>query len=245
MIQTAKLSKKFGSKTVLQGLDLTVQPGELVILQGANGAGKTTLIRILATLTRPTSGDFFIDGHQGSRQAELVRQRIGVMLHQPMLYGELTALENLRFYASLAGVNHSNDLCLEKLRQVGLEASRSTLVHNFSRGMQQRLSLARALIADPPVLLLDEPFTGLDAAHQDQLQEWLQELRLAGKTILVSDHNSHRDARMATRLDYLFHGKIVRSFEGKELDPLHIDEQVRRIESAMPLNANDSLEENP
>lgn len=230
---------------MLQELDLTVQPGELVILQGANGAGKTTLIRILATLTRPTSGNFFIGGCPGSQQSEQVRQQIGVMLHQPMLYGELTALENLKFYASLAGIKSANDLCLEKLKQVGLEASRFTLVRTFSRGMQQRLSLARALITDPPVLLLDEPFTGLDAAHQDQLQEWLQEFRLAGKTILVSDHDNHRDARMATRVDYLFHGKIVRSFRGSDLDPLHIGEQVRRIESGAPLSANGSLEENP
>lgn len=231
MIQAKKLAKQFQGKPVLYELDLWVNPGELVVLQGANGAGKTTLIRILATLTRPASGDFFIGGVSGRKEAQQVRKQIGVMLHQPMLYGDLTAMENLRFYAALAGLKNYQKQCELHLEQVGLDATNSKLVRNYSRGMQQRLSIARALIGDPAVLLLDEPFTGLDSAHQEQLLALLVDLKARGKTILMADHDPYRAQKIASRVDYLFRGSICCSFSGERLEPSRLSASINEIES--------------
>jgi len=155
MISAEKLGKTFQGKPVLRGLDLTVQPGELVVLQGANGAGKTTFIRILATLTRPTEGDALVGGSSIARDPREVRKNIGVMLHQPMLYADMTAMENMIFFADLAGLKNSRRNCERLLLQVALDPGSIKRVRSYSRGMLQRLSLARALITDPPVLLLD------------------------------------------------------------------------------------------
>ena len=231
MIRAQKLAKKYQGKTVLSGLDMTVQPGELVVLQGANGAGKTTLIRILATLTRPDRGDFSIGEISGSKDPQEARKQIGVMLHQTLLYGDLTALENIEFYASLAGTNSRRKISVKKIEQVGLDPLSSKPVRSYSRGMQQRLSLARALINDPPVLLLDEPFTGMDAAGQEFLVNLLDQLKKEGRTILMTGHDAVHAARLASRVDYLYHGRIVCSFSGKELDPTALVGSIRLIEA--------------
>lgn len=231
MIQTEKLGKTYQGKPVLRGLDLIVQPGEFVVLQGANGAGKTTLLRILSTLTRPTTGDCTINGFSVKKQPEEVRKRIGVMLHEPMLYGDLTALENLGFYAALAGLKQRREISERLLDQVALDPGSSKKVRSYSRGMLQRLSLARALIANPPVLLLDEPFTGLDAESQVRLLHMLKEASRDGKALLVTDHDAVRSAGMASRVDYLHSGGIVRSFSGAELDPAALQREISLIEN--------------
>jgi len=232
MIQAENLAKFYQRKPVLAGVDLSVNSGELVILQGANGVGKTTLIRILATLTRPASGDFSIGGFSGIKEPELVRKQIGVMLHQPMVYGDLTAMENLHFYASLAGLKDQSSQNAALLELVGLDPNNSKLVRNYSRGMQQRLAISRALIGNPPVLLMDEPFTGLDSANQERFIRLLNQLRVQGKAILISDHDLFRASQIATRVDYLFRGKISRSFSGEELTPDRLGEKIAAIESA-------------
>ncbi|MRS03964.1 ABC transporter ATP-binding protein, partial [bacterium] len=216
MIQAENLAKLYQRKPVLAGVNLSVHPGELVILQGANGVGKTTLIRILATLTRPSSGDFSIGGFSGLKEPELVRKQIGVMLHQPMVYGDLTAMENLNFFASLAGLKDQSSGNAALLEQMGLDPKNSKLVRNYSRGMQQRLSIARALIGNPPTLLMDEPFTGLDSANQERFIGLLCQLRSQGKAILLSDHDLFRASQIASRVDYLYRGKITSSFSGEE-----------------------------
>lgn len=242
MIQADNLAKFYQRKPVLAGVDLTVHSGELVILQGANGVGKTTLIRILATLTRPTSGDFSIGGVSGLKEPELVRKQIGVMLHQPMVYGDLTAMENLRFYASLAGLKDQSDQNAALLEQMGLDPKNAKLVRNYSRGMQQRLSIARALIGSPPVLLMDEPFTGLDSVHQERFIGLLIQLRSQGKAILISDHDLFLASQLATRVDYLFRGIITCSFRGEELIPDFLGKKIAAIEST-PLGM--TLEKEP
>jgi len=237
MIQVTQLGKEYQRKPVLRGLDLSVLPGELVVLQGANGAGKTTLLRILSTLTRPTSGNFTIGGVLGSSDPESVRSQIGVMLHQPMVYGDLSAVENLRFFAALAGKRDYRkriDACLDL---VGLDGRNSKVVRLYSRGMQQRLAIARAILCNPAILLLDEPFTGLDAANQNQLVHLLIQMRAEGKTLLVTDHDLERVSQIATRVDYLYRGKIARSFSGKEMNAEDLTNAIAKIESGEAENS--------
>jgi heme exporter protein A len=230
MIRTEKLVKTYQGKPVLRGLDFTLQPGELVVLQGANGAGKSTLIRILSTLTRPTAGDAFVGGFSVRQAPQEVRLQIGVMLHQPMLYADLTAMENLMFFADLAGMKNPKQVCRQSLEQVELDPGSQKQVRYFSRGMAQRLSLARAWLTDPAVLLLDEPFTGLDASHQEQLLALLVKAASNGKTVLVTDHNAARAVSMATRVDYLYQGKIALSFHGADLTLATVERGIQELE---------------
>ena len=162
MITVKKLVKRFGLKTVLRGLDFHVERGEFVALLGPNGAGKTTFLRILASLSRPTLGDVRIAGYHLPSQAAAVRRRLGVVSHLPLLYGDLTAEENLRFYARMYGLSNADQRVAEVLELVGLAPRRRDLVRTFSRGMQQRLAIGRAVLHDPEVMLFDEPHTGLD-----------------------------------------------------------------------------------
>ena len=176
MIALRKLTKAFGSKVALRGIDLTVAPGESVVVFGPNGAGKTTLIRILCSLSRPTSGSVQIGGLALSTHAEGIRRHLGVVSHAPLLYDSLTAEENLRFFARLYNLPDAGPRINAMLERVGLTGRRGDLVRTFSRGMVQRLAIARALIHDPEVLLLDEPDTGLDPQAAEMLHRLLAEL---------------------------------------------------------------------
>ena len=171
MIEVRGLVKSFGSKVALEGVDLDVAEGEFLTLVGPNGAGKTTLIRILATLTRPTEGSVRVAGYDLAGQGTGIRRRIGLASHQTLLYGDLSAEENLRFYGRMYEVPDLEERITALLQRVGLEHRRHDLVRTFSRGMQQRLSIARALLHDPAILLLDEPYTGLDQQAAEVLRE--------------------------------------------------------------------------
>jgi heme exporter protein A len=162
MIEVRHLVKTFGVKPVLRGLDFNVDPGEFVALLGPNGAGKTTFLRILATLSRPKMGEVRVAGYSLPAQAAAVRQRLGVVSHQPLLYGDLNAEENLQFYARMYALVDFESRVKNVLKMVGLYRRRRDLVREFSRGMQQRLAIARAILHDPQILLFDEPHTGLD-----------------------------------------------------------------------------------
>ncbi|RME07606.1 MAG: ABC transporter ATP-binding protein, partial [Anaerolineae bacterium] len=157
MIRVRKLVKRFGPKTVLRGLDFDVSAGEFVALLGPNGAGKTTFLRILASLSRPVFGEVWVAGHRLPEQAAAVRRRLGVVSHQPLLYGDLTAAENLRFYGRMYAIPNLEQRVHEVLEMVGLAPRRNDLVRTFSRGMQQRLAIGRAVLHDPDVMLFDEP----------------------------------------------------------------------------------------
>ena len=159
MIIVKKLVKRFGLKTVLRGLDFEVQPGEFVALLGPNGAGKTTFLRILASLSRPSLGNVKVADYQLPNEAAAVRARLGVVSHLPLLYGDLTAEENLRFYGRMYNISSLELRINEVLEMVGLENRRRDLVRTFSRGMQQRLAIGRAVLHDPDVMLFDEPYT--------------------------------------------------------------------------------------
>jgi len=160
MIVVKKLVKRFGPITVLRELDLEISSGEFVALLGPNGAGKTTLLRILATLSKPNSGLVKVASYKLPEQAIYVRAQLGVVSHQPLLYGDLTAEENLNFYSRLYNIASARRE--QVLELVGLASRKNDLVRTFSRGMQQRLAIGRAILHSPRILLLDEPHTGLD-----------------------------------------------------------------------------------
>jgi len=217
VIEVRKLVKRFGLKTVLRGLDFTVQPGEFVALLGPNGAGKTTFLRILASLSRPSLGQVRVAGYTLPDEAAQVRARLGVVSHMPLLYPDLTAEENLRFYARMYGLEDQSARITEVLEMVGLEKRRGDLVRTFSRGMQQRLAIGRAVIHDPEVMLFDEPYTGLDQDASEMLDEVLKSVAARGRTVVMTSHDLARAEDLATRFDILSRGVIAASTTQAEL----------------------------
>lgn len=211
MISVKKLVKRFGLKTVLRGMDFSVQPGEFVALLGPNGAGKTTFLRILASLSRPTLGDVNIAGFKLPGEASQVRARLGVVSHLPLLYGDLTAEENLRFYARMYGIANEQVRITEVLEMVGLENRRRDLVRTYSRGMQQRLAIGRAVLHDPEIVLFDEPYTGLDQDASSMLDVVLKTVAAQGRTVVMTSHDLARAEELATRFDILSRGVIAAS----------------------------------
>lgn len=211
MIEVRNLIKRFGLKPVLRGLNFHVDEGEFVAMLGPNGAGKTTFLRILASLSRQTLGEVSIAGYRLPSQAAAVRRRLGVVSHLPLLYGDLTAEENLRFYGKMYGVQNLDQRTGEVLEMVGLAARRRDLVRTFSRGMQQRLAIGRAVLHDPDVMLFDEPHTGLDQDACAMLDNVLREVAAAGRTVVMTSHDLSRAADLASRFDVLSRGVIVAS----------------------------------
>jgi heme exporter protein A len=217
MIEVHKLVKLFGSKKVLRGLELEVRAGEFVALLGPNGAGKTTFLRILASLSRPTVGDVRVSGYRLPGQAAAVRSRLGFVSHMPLLYGDLTAEENLHFFGRMYSVPALETRTGEVLDLVGLASRRRDLVRTFSRGMQQRLAIGRAIFHDPDVLLFDEPHTGLDQDACDMLDRVLRDVAASGRTVVMTSHDLARIESLATRFDVLTRGTIVASTSRKDL----------------------------
>lgn len=219
MIEVRHLVKRFGLKPVLRGVDFEVQQGEFVALLGPNGAGKTTLLRILASLARPTLGEIKIAGYHLPAEAAAVRRRLGVVSHQPLLYGDLTAEENLRFFARMYGITSAEARIAEVLELVGLAARRRDLVRTFSRGMQQRLAIGRAVLHNPDVILFDEPYTGLDQDACKMLDTVLSEVAARGRTVVMTSHDLARIAELASRFDVLSRGVIAASVQRTEIQP--------------------------
>ena len=218
MIEVRDLVKSFGGKMALDGLDLDVAEGEFLTLVGPNGAGKTTLIRILATLTRPTRGSVRVAGCDLAKQGAEVRRRIGLASHQTLLYGDLSAEENLRFYGRMYDVPDLEEGITALLQRVDLDHRRHDLVRTFSRGMQQRLALARALLHDPAILLLDEPYTGLDQHAAGVLREVLVALGGKSRTVLMTTHNLERGLELCHRAAILVNGRLVYEASKDDLD---------------------------
>jgi heme exporter protein A len=217
MIKVKKLVKRFGLKTVLKGMDFEVEQGEFVGLLGPNGAGKTTFLRILSSLSRPSLGDVRVAGYRLPQQAAAVRRRLGVLSHLPLLYGDLTADENLRFFGKMYAVESINGRIDEVLSLVGLSQRRDDLVRTYSRGMQQRLAIARSVIHDPDILLLDEPYTGLDQDACAMLDEVLKKIAAQGRTVVMTSHDLARAAELASRFDVLSRGVIAASARREDI----------------------------
>jgi heme exporter protein A len=222
VIEVRKLVKRFGLKTILRGLDFHVEPGEFVALLGPNGAGKTTFLRILASLSRPSLGEVRIAGYHLPAQAAAVRRRLGVVSHLPLLYGDLTAEENLRFFGRMYGVANLDRRVAEVLELVGLAPRRRDLVRTFSRGMGQRLAIGRAVLHDPDVMLFDEPHTGLDQDACNMLDTILREVAAQGRTVVMTSHDLARAADLASRFDILSRGAIIASVRREAINTDHL-----------------------
>jgi heme exporter protein A len=229
MIETCDLSKSFGHRTALADVNVHIGAGELVTLVGPNGAGKTTLLRVLATLTRPTGGWVRIAGLDTARAGEAARRRIGFLSHRTLLYDDLTAEQNLRFYARMYDLEGSSARSSELLARVGLQAQRRDLVRILSRGMQQRLAVARAVLHRPQVLLLDEPFNGLDAQATQMLTDLLTDLTDDGCTVLLTTHNLERGLALGQRVIVLDRGRIVHDARREAIDPVTFGEFYRTL----------------
>ncbi len=248
MIEVRNLTKAFGSKYALRGVDLRVMPGESLVLFGPNGAGKTTLVRILSSLSRPTGGTVRIGGLDLAKHADGIRRYLGVVSHAPLLYDSLTAEENLRFFAGLYGMKQPAERIAAMLERVGLYLRRGDLVRTFSRGMVQRLAIARALLHDPEVLLLDEPDTGLDPQAAEMLHGLLAELSgrdamhtaavetlhatslQRQRTIVTVTHNLERGLAIADRVVILAGGRVAFEAAARGMIPAqlraHYDQHV-------------------
>jgi heme exporter protein A len=229
VIKIKGLVKNYGANPVLRGADLRIRQGEFVTLVGSNGAGKTTLMRIVATLLRPTSGQILIGDWPLPEQAGRVRKHIGMVSHQAMLYGDLTAAENLSFYARLYGLPDRDERVTAALKSVGLAARRRDPVRSFSRGMTQRLTIARATLHEPDVLLLDEPYTGLDQEASELLDHLLRQESEKGRTIFMITHDLARGLNLCHRIAILNRGKIAREVDRDSISPAEFLELYAQI----------------
>ncbi len=207
-LQLDRISKAFGPRWVLREVSLTVQPGEIVALMGPNGAGKSTLLRVAATLLRPTSGQVRIGDSRWPPDGSGVRAQVTLLGHQPWLYPDLSAEENLRFYQRLYGWPEGPGAAEAALRRMGLADRARDPARGFSRGMLQRLALARAFLSPAPVLLLDEPFTGLDVLGLEEAREVIRELAAGGRAVVVALHDPAM-ADFAHRVVVLVGGRLV------------------------------------
>jgi heme ABC exporter ATP-binding subunit CcmA len=221
-IRLENIEKRYGSIYALKQVSLEIASGECVALAGRNGSGKTTLLRIAAGLVKPTSGRVELldaQGAHGPRNG--TRAAAGFVGHATMLYEELTAEENLRLFARLLAVPDANIRIARLLREVGLEERRGSQVRTFSRGMRQRLAIARALLREPGLLLLDEPATGLDPSGTQWLAGQLRGLRDAGCTIVMSLHGESALSELAGRAVRLERGKVAADTrEGADLSAI-------------------------
>ncbi|MDQ3248014.1 MAG: heme ABC exporter ATP-binding protein CcmA [Chloroflexota bacterium] len=218
LIAVNNLVKRYGRKTVLRGVDLTVGEGQVLALLGANGAGKTTLMRIVAGLSKPQRGEVVLGGVALSKAGTALRRYIGMVSHAPLLYDNLSAWENLAFFAQLYDMQAPDARIEAVLRAVDLWQRRRDLVRTYSRGMTQRLAIARAILHDPPVLLLDEPDTGLDQSSAELLHSLIRQLGAANRAILLTTHNLDRALEWADSVCLLNDGKIVHQAATATLD---------------------------
>jgi heme exporter protein A len=199
--------KFFGDFPAIRDVSLEVQGGRCLAMLGRNGAGKTTLLRMLAGLSKAAKGSITILG--GDARAETIRQRIGVLGHGIGVYEELSALENLRLFARLYGIENPRQIAMEWLERTGLERVSDGLVREFSRGMRQRLAVARAFLHNPSLLLLDEPFTALDDRAIAVLQDLLKRALVEGRTIIMSTHQLREALELATDVALINRGKLA------------------------------------
>lgn len=209
LLEVQNLEKSFGHKKALKGINLKVSKGEFLVLFGPNGAGKTTLLKTISTIIKPTKGQILFRGQVVDDNSIFLREVIGLVSHNTLLYDDLTAYENLVFYARMYGVEDYRKRIEELLHLVGLYHRKDDVVRTFSRGMLQRLSIARAIIHDPQILLLDEPYTGLDAQAIKILDELLENLKDGERTFIMTSHDILKGFEHATRLAILNSGRIV------------------------------------
>lgn len=225
-IEVRNVFKYFGDFPALRGVSLEAPAGSILALLGRNGAGKTTLLHLFAGLSQPSTGEVKLAG----ASHEDLRRQVGFVGHGQWLYDDLTAEENLQFFGSLYGVDDLDDRIARWLAETGLERFRASRVNEFSRGMRQRLAIARAFLHDPRILLLDEPWTALDDRAIGFLSERIVEARAAGVTVVVCSHQLREALEVATEVAVLDRGKIA--YRGPATDELkaHPDELYERAQ---------------
>lgn len=209
LIQFSKVNKKYGHIHALKDVSVTFDKGEFISIFGPNGAGKSTFLKLLCTMTSPSSGEIKYEGIPLKKLKDDFRSRFGVISHQPFLYSELTAMENLRFYANLYGVKNIDERIKELMSKVELYKRRNDKVRGYSRGMLQRLSITRALLHSPDIVVLDEPYTGLDTHASSILTNILTELFDNNHTIIMVTHNIKQGYDASSRLGIIKGGKLV------------------------------------
>jgi heme exporter protein A len=228
LIEVSGLYKRFGHKSVLRGVDLTVAPGQVMALLGDNGAGKSTLLRLISGLAKADRGDVRLDGHSLKSVGQELRRYIGLVSHAPLLYDSLSAQENLEFFAALYDMQQPAARIAAILHDINLWTRRRDPVRTYSRGMVQRLAIGRAILHNPPVLLLDEPDTGLDQGSAQMLHELIRTLGAGNRAILLSTHNLERAVEWADSVSLLVGGKIVyqdstANLSGEQLQRVYLD----------------------
>jgi len=226
-IHTHGLTKHYGNRPVLRDIDLELPWGEVLSLFGPNGAGKTTLVRLLAGLTRPTGGSIRIAGLDPERRGIEVRRLLGVVTHQTFLYDELTARENLRFYARMYGLGNADDRIEEVSATLGSSSYLDARVRTLSNGMQKRVSLARAVLHRPRLLIFDEPEAGLDQEALDLVEALLKAHRAEGGSAVVTTHNVERGLSIADRVIILANGRISYDEPSGMLEPVSFRDTYR------------------
>ena len=219
LVQIRGLEKSYGPNAVLRGVDLDAHANEVLTLFGPNGAGKTTLLRILATLTRPDAGTVRIHGQDVSRASEVVRQMTGAALHSPMLYGHLTARENLLFHARMFRVPDRNHRVAEVAGIMEIQDRLDNLARELSNGLQRRVSLARALLHRPRLLLLDEPESGLDDTALRLLDNVINDYRQDGRAVIMTTHSVERGLELGDRIGVISSGRIAQVGESSAFGP--------------------------
>lgn len=213
MIEIKKLTKQADNKLILRGIDLSIKKGETVAILGPNGAGKSTLLKVLATLIKPTLGMVKINSLDLKKDHIEIKKVLGYLPHSSLLYDHYSPLENLVFFGNVYGVKNVEEKAINLVKEVGLSFFLNEPVKNFSRGMIQRIAIARAIIHDPEVLLLDEPHTGLDQGAITILNNVILSMRERGATTLMVTHDFKQAAEICDRIIILKNGKIVDDFK--------------------------------
>lgn len=213
MIDIKKLTKQADNKLILRGIDLSIKKGETVAILGPNGAGKSTLLKVLATLIKPTSGLVKINGLDLKKDHIEIKKVLGYLPHSSLLYDHYSPLENLVFFGNIYGVKNVEEKAIQLVKEVGLSFFLNEPVKNFSRGMIQRIAIARAIVHDPEVLLLDEPHTGLDQGAITILNNVILSMKDRGATTLMVTHDFKQAAEICDRIIIIKNGKIVDDFK--------------------------------
>jgi heme ABC exporter ATP-binding subunit CcmA len=220
VLEARSIIKAFGRNRVLRGVSLSVSAGDTYVLFGPNGAGKTTLVKVLSGLMKADSGEVLVFGEGYDEDPRGIKARIGVLSHEPYLYDELSARENLDFFGRLYDVPHRGERVRSMLKEVGLYTRSHDRVGTFSRGMRQRLGLARALLHDPDLVLLDEPYTGLDVGATETLDGIIRDKAKEGKAFFAITHDLDHGLEMANRAGIIDGGKLVHEAERSGWDEL-------------------------
>ena len=233
-IEVRGLRKGFGERPVLWDLDLSVGWGEFLVIFGANGVGKTTLLNVLSTQARPDGGSVWVAGVERGRNDGLIRRRVGVVAHGGLLYRDMTCYENLLFYGRMFSLDRPGQRAEEVLRWVGLDRRRGQRVSTLSHGMHKRLSIARAVLHDPSVLLMDEPEAGLDQEALELLERLMDRWKADGRTVVMTTHNLDQGLRWGERVAILSGGRIAFQESRDSLDVAGFRGTYRRyVEAAL------------